>query len=454
MTHIYENEKWIEKNFKNTKLGDKRRNSRLLKVASCMLKCPQDSIPKQMNKWHDTKAAYRFFSNPEINHKAIQNGHHKNVIEEAKHTSSPLLFIQDTSSLDYTDHPSTRNIGHIGNHEGKGLMIHSCLALKLDNNHQSLLGLAAQQVWDRKHPSRVKTETKSERHKRNNESEVWKKNLRLIGNPLENNFWISVGDRTNDIFEFFDYCFKNKWAYLVRAAQNRSIEGDLEYSLDTIRSQKPVGNINIEIRRKENQGLRKITLNISFQKVDVRPPQRLQKEKEPISMWMIRCWNEEENLEWVLYTNIPINTIEEAAEKCYWYSLRWLIEEYHKCLKTGCSIEKRQLENGRALKAVLGVLAIISIRLLELKYLARQGDQLLAKDEVPKILIKIICKKVELKEEGLTLRRFWIGVAQLGGFLARKSDGDPGWQTTWKGWMELLRMWEGIELFQDMISAK
>ena len=28
-------------------------------------------------------------------------------------------------------------------------------------------------------------------------------------------------------------------------------------------------------------------------------------------------------------------------------------------------------------------------------------------------------------------------VARLGGFLGRKSDGEPGWQTLWQGWMRV-----------------
>ena len=31
-------------------------------------------------------------------------------------------------------------------------------------------------------------------------------------------------------------------------------------------------------------------------------------------------------------------------------------------------------------------------------------------------------------------------VARLGGFLARKSDGEPGWQTLWEGWQQLQQL--------------
>ncbi len=38
----------------------------------------------------------------------------------------------------------------------------------------------------------------------------------------------------------------------------------------------------------------------------------------------------------------------------------------------------------------------------------------------------------------MTIRDFMRGVAMLGGFLARKCDGEPGWITIWRGVKELL----------------
>src|SRR3954447_21677527 len=50
-------------------------------------------------------------------------------------------------------------------------------------------------------------------------------------------------------------------------------------------------------------------------------------------------------------------------------------------------------------------------------------------------------------------RAFLRGVAQLGGFLARTSDGEPGWQTLWKAWTVLMTLLEGYELAQTITSA-
>ena len=45
-----------------------------------------------------------------------------------------------------------------------------------------------------------------------------------------------------------------------------------------------------------------------------------------------------------------------------------------------------------------------------------------------------------------TVRGFWRSLARLGGFIGRKSDGEPGWQTIWGGYMRLQDMLLGADL--------
>ena len=146
---------------------------------------------------------------------------------------------------------------------------------------------------------------------------------------------------------------------------------------------------------------------------------------------------------------MPTNNIEDALEKIDWYSNRWLIEEYHKCLKTGCAIEKRQLRTKEGLLAMLGFLGIVATRLLELKFIARRDPNNLAKNHIPPIDLQIICSHFRLQKDHITLQQYWHKVAALGGFIGRKSDGDAGWQTLWKGSLRLFDMISGAELIKN-----
>jgi len=161
--------------------------------------------------------------------------------------------------------------------------------------------------------------------------------------------------------------------------------------------------------------------------------------------WCVRCWNKEENLEWILVTTKPVLDKDSELEKTEWYSNRWIIEEYHKCLKTGCSVEKRFLQSGEGLMALVGILAILATKLLELRFISREAEETPAKAVVPEVFLRILKHKLCFKDEELTVKSFWKQVARLGGFIGRKSDGDPGWQTLWGGWIRLLDMSWALE---------
>jgi hypothetical protein len=231
------------------------------------------------------------------------------------------------------------------------------------------------------------------------------------------------------------------WESVVRACQDRNIEIDEQKTslLTHMRSLKKMGTKSIRIR-KGGTTPREIDLSVSWKQVTLQPPARVKSEMEPFSITVIRCWNEEAGIEWILYSSIMVTTLEEAIEKIQWYAKRWIIEEYHKCLKTGCRIESSQLGSYKRLEALLGILGVIAILMLQLRNIARDESDKPACEIVDKKALEIICKRFKLLSQDISIRVFWHSVARLGGFLGRKSDGEPGWQTLWKGWMRLLDM--------------
>jgi Transposase DDE domain len=100
--------------------------------------------------------------------------------------------------------------------------------------------------------------------------------------------------------------------------------------------------------------------------------------QSPIQGTCIRAWQEEdasaEPLEWILFTTLPIADAQAALRHLQWYSHRWLIEEYHKCLKSGCALEKRQLATADGLERLLGFLAIVAVKLLQVRTLGQQNQ--------------------------------------------------------------------------------
>jgi hypothetical protein len=146
---------------------------------------------------------------------------------------------------------------------------------------------------------------------------------------------------------------------------------------------------------------------------------------------------------------LPVEDAAAAAERIDWYSRRWSIEDYHKGLKTGCRIEASQLRTAERFGALLGFAAIVAVRLLQLRDRARQAPGApVAESELSQ---KVLAARLQVAPEAVaTNLGFWRGVAQLGGFLGRKGDGEPGWQSLWRGWQELQLLLQGVELAQTL----
>ena len=109
-------------------------------------------------------------------------------------------------------------------------------------------------------------------------------------------------------------------------------------------------------------------------------------------------------------------------------------------------MEDSQLERADRLEPLIAILAVVAVRLLSTKMLARsRPESFEAAVSFGPEMLAILEKKVGVPKEGWTNRNVLVATARLGGFLARKHDGMPGWQTIWRGWQRLIWMCEGAE---------
>lgn len=151
-------------------------------------------------------------------------------------------------------------------------------------------------------------------------------------------------------------------------------------------------------------------------------------------------------IDWVLLCDEPVTSRDDAIRLSGWYARRWLIEEYHKCLKTGCRVEDRQLEHADRLSPLIGMLCVLATRLLTLKTNARVTPDAPAIRHVPRQSVDTLARMLKCDASRMTLRTFTHEVAKLGGFIGRRSDGNPGFQTLWHGLQQLDLISYGIRL--------
>jgi hypothetical protein len=222
---------------------------------------------------------------------------------------------------------------------------------------------------------------------------------------------VSVGDRGSDIFSYLRRSLKLGWQCLIRVKHNRVIttsDHSKIYLKQLARSLTPMAQKTLVLRGRDGELSRTIDLQVAWETITVRPPTSGPERKElPIGGWCIRGWEVSEDdssdgLEWILFTTVPVTDATVAKEQLDWYATRWVIEEYHKCLKSGCAIEQRQLETGDGLLRLLGFLAIVAVRLLQLRTPSRTDGTADARQEVPNYMLKVLCARLGLFKETLT----------------------------------------------------
>jgi Transposase DNA-binding len=451
-------EVWAVEQFGSVALGDKRRTQRAVDMAQAMARRPADGVAKQMGDWNGQRGAYRLLDNEGVSHAALSEPHWRETRAKAGESGSVVLMVQDITELDYSAHRATEGLGPIGDHRGVGLMVHNTLAI--EPREQRVVGLAYQQVWTRASEAHKGKESRSERLARaDRQSQRWVKAVKAIGTPPPGVRWVHVGDREIDIFPFFEECQTAQADFCIRIKQNRRVgewsAEDPRYLLDQARQLPALGERRLELPAKPGQAARTANLRVSWQEVSLRSPSNRPGDPTTLRAWVVRTWEPSppkgiEPIEWLLLTSVPVLTLEDALERIDWYSCRWIVEEYHSCLKTGCAMENSQLQHAERLRRLLAFLSILSVRLLQLRDLSRSTPHLLARQVVQGVLVQIIAYRTHTDPNTMTLAFFWRAVATIGGFPGRKSDGQPGWKRLWHGWLRLLDWAEGVHFGRNL----
>lgn len=440
---------WADRTFAAVDLGDRRRERRAVSIAASLMRHPHATLPQQLRKPSALKAAYRLLDEADVTHAALCQPHWLATREQAGRQNLVLL-IQDTTEVDYSHHPKTEGLGPIGNGDGRGYLLQTVLAVVPEP--RQVLGLAVQEPFLRQ--PQTKGQSSYQRRARPRESQIWSRCVELIGSPPQASSWVHVGDRYSDIFDFLETCRHQRCDFLVRVAQDRRVEvepGQVVSLLTSIRSLSGADQRDLELPTRPKQPARTARVAVSFQAATLHPPAHSRR-KPSLAVWLIRVWEPNpppevsEPLEWILVTSVPTATVAAAWERVSWYRCRWLAEDYHQCLKSGCQLEQRQLQSYAALVRLLGFLALIAVRLLQLREIARLAPERLAREVLPAELVRVVAYLVNVPVDDLTLERFWRSVAQRGGHQGRKGDGPPGWKTIWRGWLEIQQLLEGVHL--------
>lgn len=162
----------------------------------------------------------------------------------------------------------------------------------------------------------------------------------------------------------------------------------------------------------------------------------------------------EEAVEWYLFTGEPIDTVEDVLRVVDIYRARWLIEEFNKALKTGCTYEKLQCETAERLWEMLAFYAPIAADLLALRALAHHdtehpASEVLEREEIAVLQAQQPAKSKKKTSSTLSVREALLLIARMGGHF--RSNGDPGWLVLLRGMVKLREQALGFRLARALL---
>ena len=408
---------------------------------------PKASIPEACDNWTETHAAYRFLANEEVTWDGILAPHWARTMERmAAHKI--VLCIQDTTELDFSGQ-DIDGLGPLNYEARRGMYVHPTYAVSLEREP---LGLLDGWMWarearaaDGKRPASVK------------ESERWVEGYERVAEQaaqLPETRLVYVADREADMMGMLrrTHQLGTPADWLVRAKHDRCLadgEGKRLWSETT--DGVPLGEISFIMAGRGKQKARQVRQQVWSKRVLLRDGKRGKIEATCVVAREVQSPSGVKPVEWRLLTNRGAETLADASELIDWYRARWEIEIFFNVLKNGCEVEELQLSAIDRLERALALFMVVAWRIA---YLMRKGrtcpdlDASLFFDPDEIRAAYLLNKKKPPVAPGMNevLRM----VARVGGFLARKHDGEPGVKTIWRGLQDIQVSAQTIRTLREM----
>jgi hypothetical protein len=374
---------WAAREMAGLDLGDKRLEQRAVKVLEGRWNHPEKSYAQSFGNWGQTQGAYRLLAHPcsQIDLNTLLAAHKERTLERMA-AEALVLLPQDTTSLNYSGLKQTQGLGKINQEGSLGLHLHSTMAL---NGQGVPLGLVDAQCWGRE----IQDEHGPGRNAKSleqKESVRWIKSINRaaeMARRMPQTTVVEMGDREADIYEAFDQVLlgPDNLHVLVRAQHNRTLQEQAKL-WDYLAQQAVRGTLPLQVPRRGARAPRQAVLEVRWAEITIcASATRLKRHWPGLKLYAV--WVREPNppageepLEWMLLTDMPVRGWEEVIQKIEWYCLRWRIEEWHRILKSGCHVEKREFESALHLRRALAFDLIVAWRTLMLIKLNREKPDL------------------------------------------------------------------------------
>ena len=441
---------WAADEFAGADLGDARLNRRLIKLTERFADKPTASIPGACPDWSETQGVYRFFDQAHNEKRPLGwetiLAPHMERTEARMRQHRVVLCLQDSTELDFNGQ-DIEGLGPLSYEAQRGMYLHPTYAVTPEREP---LGVTDAWMWARE--AKADDGTRPGVRESLRWTEGYERVAEMALSMLDTRL-IYIGDRESDIVEMMrrarDLGYPADW--LVRSQHNRTLQGGGKLWAQTIEGE-ALGEIEFTLAARPGQTTRLVRQQLWAQDVEI--PDGID------GVLRVTCVVAKEMnppkgakaVEWRLLTNRTAATFAEAAELIDWYRCRWEIEIFFNVLKNGCKVEALQLGSVAKLELALAVYMVVAWRLARMVRLGRTHPDLAASALFTEAEWKgaYILAKKKPPSTPPSIRDVIRQIAMLGGFLGRKSDGEPGVKTLWLGFARVRDFVEGVEHIRQL----
>lgn len=442
--------------------GDQRLNTRSYNCISKMLDSHiHEGFPSIFNDQYELKAFYRLMNNEKVTPWGIAQGYSqgvKSILFDLKKEHKQALTFYQFQDTTYGSYLKRKNLdlGYIENKDDNGLVLHTSL---LTDKDFTPIGIADQQVILRDRSDYQKGHDRKKRPFEEKESSKWVKAMEWSTKMKATHQIniIHVADREGDMKEFFNYASDHQLDVIVRVRHDRKMMQEDKKLWQHISNLAPQVIINRQLLR-ENGTSYIAECQLSWTKVTLKGV------NEPLYVVYLKqldASEEQTATQWAVFSSTPVVKEQEAIQILDIYTHRWrTCEDFHKCLKSGCSMEQRQFESAHAMTNCVAILSITALHLLRLRHLATLDNK-----PIEALLSPVACqlanhlatkylKPVDLDEcQPQSAKWLALLIARMGGHQGVRQKGLPGWKTLWRGWYDFQKLLDGIILSKNIFEA-
>jgi hypothetical protein len=459
---------WVAEEMAEVDLGDQRLNRRLERILSDLARHPTLSIPAACNGYAETAAAYRFFDNDKADFRGVLRPHVEST--RARVAAQPIVvMVPDTTEIDLTR--PERQVDGAGPLDGarRGALLHLILTLTPDGTP---LGSIDALPWARDDGApTAATKTRAERAAEPieaKESYRWlmaMRSVRAEAARCPGTHLVLAADSESDIYGVIAEGQEDPRAadWIIRSCQDRALVDDredrdvadylraellaapvLERRTITVRGR--TAKVACEDRgRRQPRRSREAVVAVRAVTVTLAAPERRAGQPADVTVNAVLVTEvdppaDDVPVEWLLLTSLPIDTIEQVRLVIQYYSTRWMVELFFRVLKSGCRVEDRRFEDLERLLPCLAVYLIVAWRVLFLCRLGRGCPEMSCEavfEPAEWKAVYVVVRREPPPKVAPKLQEMIRLVAQLGGYVNRKREDEPGPQTLWLGLQRL-----------------